>query len=170
MTQRPAAFEPLLMQALTGPVEPRDAAVPAIDAFQGGAQCDARLGARYTGRLGLVELRNCQDVVIRDAHLDALVLNNSSVLLDNVAIVADGVAVDARRSHVTATNVNVSGKVGLRADGSTLDLAGARIAAEQRAVEVVNTSWIYFSISEMDAPEFRGKVHRVWPGAPSTRP
>ena len=170
MTQRPAAFEPLLMQALTGPVEPRDAAVPAIDTFQGGAQCDARLGARYTGRLGLVELRNCQDVVIRDAHLDGLVLNNSSVMLDNVAIVADGVAVDARRSHVTATNVNVSGQVGLRTDGSTLDLAGARITAEQRAVEVVNTSWIYFSISEMDAPELRGKVHRVWPGAPSTRP
>ena len=169
MNERPDTFRALLWQALTGPVEPREAAPEMPAASQGDMQCDARLGVHYTGRLGHIDLVNCQDVVIRDAHLDRLTMVNSSVTLENVSIAADDVAVDVRRSKILGTDISVSGRVALRADASTLDLAAARLKATERGVEIVTPSWIYFSMSEIDAPDRRGSAHLAWPTTPTSR-
>lgn len=171
MNQRPVEFQALLMTALAGPAEPREEPPPAPPASQGDMACDARLGAQYTGRFGHIELVNCQDVVIRDAQLDRLTMVNSTATLDNVTIgTGDGVAMDARRSKVVATGVTLSGRVAVRADASTLDLAAARLSASERGVEVVTPSWVYFSISEIVAPDHRGSAHLAWPTTPTPRP
>jgi len=169
MNERPDAFQALLWQALTAPVEPPEAApeVPAVS--QGDVQCDARLGMHYTGRFDHIALVNCQDVVVRDAHVERLTMVNSSATLERVTITSADVAVDVRRSNVRATDIEVSGRVALRADASTLDLAAARLEAVDRGIDIVTPSWVYFSMSEMAAPDRRGSLHLAWPSAPTPR-
>lgn len=168
MVQAPAAFDALLRQALDGPLEPRDAAVADMAGDPRDLRCEARAGSQYSGRFRRVEIDNCQGVVIRDARIDRLVLRNASVVLDNVTVVADDdTALDTRGSHVVATNVDLSGRIALRTDDSVVDLAGARLGATEQAVAIGATSRVYFSISEIDAPDHRGPVHRVWPAQPN---
>lgn len=170
MLQAPARFVERLMPALEAPLEPRDVTVPGLDAPGVDTRCDAEVGTTYTGRLGRLALVDCQGVVVRDARLDALVLRNASVVLDNVTVVSDGTALDARNSHVVATNVDLTGRIALRADDSMLDLAGARLHASERGVAIGARSWLYFSIGEIDAPDHRGPVHLAWPTAANLPP
>ncbi len=169
MIERPAEFQALLWQSLTGPVgQPKPSPeVPGVS--QGDVRCDARLNTRYTGRFNHIQLVNCQDAVIRDAHIDRLTMINSSVTLERVTIASDKVALDVRRSKVVATDIRLKGRVALRADASTLDLAAARVEASERGVDIIRRSWLYFSMSEIDAPDRRGSLHLAWPPTPTRR-
>ena len=87
----------------------------------------------------------------------------TSVTLENVSIVSQGVGIDALRSDVRATDLRVDAAVGVRASGSLLDLAATRIVARERALELPRPSWVYFSVSEIDAPDYKGDAHLAWP-------
>ncbi|CAN7597231.1 alpha/beta fold hydrolase [Rhizobacter sp. LjRoot28] len=162
MTQRPEAFEPLLWSALTEPLPPRQR-TPEPTVRRGDVRCTAQLGPRYAGRYGHVQLENCHGVHIADARIDRLTLRNASVTLENVSIVSQGVGIDALRSDVRATDLRVNAAVGVRASGSLLDLAATRIVARERALELPRPSWVYFSVSEIDAPDYQGDAHLAWP-------
>jgi pimeloyl-ACP methyl ester carboxylesterase len=162
MTQRPEAFEPLLWSALTEPLPPRQR-TPEPTLHRGDVRCTAQLGPHYAGRYGHVRLDNCHGVHIADARIDRLTLRNASVTLENVTIVSEGVGIDALRSDVRATDLRIDATVGVRASGSLLDLAATRIVARERALELPRPSWVYFSVSEIDAPDHRGDAHLAWP-------
>lgn len=162
MVQQPEAFAPLLWAALAEPLPPRQVtAEPTVN--QGDVRCSAELDVRHEGRYGHVDLENCHGVVIANARLDRLTMRNSSVTLENVTIQSSGIGIDAHRSELRATGLRVSARVALRGSGSLFDLAGARIEARERAVELVKPSWVYFSVSEIDAPDHRGGAHLAWP-------
>ena len=68
-----------------------------------------------------------------------------------------------RIAFVRATDLRVNAAVGVRASGSLLDLAATRIVARERALELPRPSWVYFSVSEIDAPDYQGDAHLAWP-------
>jgi pimeloyl-ACP methyl ester carboxylesterase len=162
MNQKPELFMPLLLQALDGPLLPRSAAV-LPDNEEGELHCLNQPGRRYSGRIRHLRLENCQGARLADAELGQLTLVNSSITLDRVSIHSDDVALDAHRSQVTGTVVQIKGRVAIRADNSGLDLAGASLRASERAVELRNGSRLYFSVSDIQAPDHTGDAHFIWP-------
>ena len=69
----------------------------------------------------------------------------------------------AHAGSVTATAVMISGRVGIRANASRLDLAGVTLRASEKGVDAAGASRIYFSVSEYDAPDYHGDAHFTWP-------
>jgi pimeloyl-ACP methyl ester carboxylesterase len=162
MNQRPAEFNTLLLAAL---VEPRriKPIAPVAPASQGNVRCVDQPQVRYTGTYDTITLEGCNNARIENAWVKQLVLERSSVSLDNVALNSTDVALTATESNVKATGGSIAGKVGIRADSSRMDLAGVSLKAQEKGIEVQRPSRIYFSVSDYDAPDYRGTAHFVWP-------
>jgi pimeloyl-ACP methyl ester carboxylesterase len=167
MLESPEAFRALLLEALTVPqLAPRQAAsVP--DTSQGDVSCNAQANRVYTGRFDTLTLDTCTGVRIHAARIKRLVLRNSTARLDDVVVEADDVALAATDSELSATNLRLAGRVAVRADNSWLDLAGASLVARERGVEAPPPSRVFFSVSEMRAPEHTGDLHTVWMPTPA---
>jgi pimeloyl-ACP methyl ester carboxylesterase len=182
MKEQPDLFLPLLSEALARTPRPPAATAPPEEAgaaspSNGDVVCRGRSGVAYTGRFERLTLDNCHDIRIHDARLTQLNLVGASATLENVVIdhtgddgSGGGVALDAQRSQVTATAVQVRGRTAVRSDNSHLDLAGASLRAGEHPLVVTTPSRIYFSVSDIQAPEHAGDVHRVWPAWIVTRP
>lgn len=164
MLESTESFRALLLEALVAPLAPRPAAsVP--EASQGDVTCSAEAGRVYTGRFDTLTLDNCIASRVHSAQIKRLVLNGATVTLDDVTVDGDDVALAASDSEVTATNLRLTGRVSIRADNSRLDLAGASLVARERGIEAPPPSRLYFSVSEMRAPEHNGDLHTTWGAA-----
>jgi len=168
MSDSPAAFTALLLQALTEPLAPRTTPRQAPGDVRN-TSCRNGADRLYTGSLGSLLIENCQRVRISNAQLNQLTLVNSSVTIENTLIAnlkGDGVALDARNSEVSATAVYVKGRVAIRTQDSRFDLAGVSLRASERAVEMTTPSQLYFSVSDWESPEYTGDAHFAWPPGP----
>ena len=126
-------------------------------------RCKSAAGRSYTGAIATLTLENCRDVHVENARLGKLVATNSSVELERVSIDSSDVAMDVRNSFITATVLNVTANgVALSLDDSQLDLAGASIRTPTRGIHMITPSAIYFSVSDMQAPEYSGDLHKIW--------
>jgi len=164
MNQRPAEFNPMLLRALTDP--PRAKAVaPLAPASQGNVRCVDQAQMRYTGTFDTITLEGCTNARIENAWVKQVVADRSSLSLDNVVLASDDVALQLKESNVKATGGSVSGRIAIRADASRMDLAGISLRAKEKGIEVERPSRIYFSVSDYDAPDYRGTAHLVWPPA-----
>jgi pimeloyl-ACP methyl ester carboxylesterase len=166
MNQRPAEFNALLLHALTDPLVPRANPAP-VGASQGDARCLNQAQVRYTGSYDTISLEGCTDARIENAQVKNVVAVRSSFSLDNVTIDSSNIALQAAESNVKATGGSMRGRIGLLADASRLDLAGISLKATERGIVVQRPSRIYFSVSDYDAPDYRGTAHLVWPAQAS---
>ena len=162
MSETADEFNRALMQALADPLSPKQT-LAANGASQGDVSCSNRSGAVYSGVFARLSLSNCPNARIEDARAREISIESSNVTLTRVTVEGDGVALQTRNSAITATVIELSGTVAVRADASRVDLAGARLRAREKAVDVTGQSRIYFSVSEIDAPDYRGDAHLVWP-------
>jgi pimeloyl-ACP methyl ester carboxylesterase len=162
MTEAPDELNRALMASLAEPSPPKQT-LPASGTSQGDVSCTNQSGAVYSGVFARLSLSNCPNARIENARASEISIDNSNVTLMRVTVEGDGVALQTRNSTVTATVIDLSGKVALRADASRVDLAGAKLRAREKAVDVTSPSRIYFSVSEIDAPDYRGDAHFVWP-------
>jgi pimeloyl-ACP methyl ester carboxylesterase len=164
MNQRPAEFNPLLLHALTDP--PRIKPSPPLPgASQGDVHCLNQPQMRYTGTFDTITLAGCANARIENAFVKNVIAERSSLSLDNVMIESNDIALQVMDSNVKATGGSITGRVGILADASRLDLAGISLRAKQKGVEVQRPSRIYFSVSDYDAPDYHGTAHRAWPAA-----
>jgi hypothetical protein len=162
MTERVDEFNHALLRSLAEPMPPRQTlAVSGVS--QGDISCTNRSGAIYSGVFARLSLSNCPNARIENARAREITVENSNVTLMRVTVEGDGVALQVRNSTVIATVIDLSGNVAVRADASRVDLAGAKLRAREKAVDVPNPGRIYFSVSEIDAPDYRGDAHFVWP-------
>lgn len=165
MLESPVAFRGLLWEALTGPVPGRPAPRP-LGESDGDAECRDLADQRFTGRYDTLVLENCPGARISGATLKKLVLRRSpGVVIDDTTIDADDVAVEAQASEVTATNLSITGRVGIRSDASRFDLAGARIRTREQGVDLTSMSRLFFSVSEWYGSDHEGDAHFLWPQA-----
>lgn len=168
MSEARQEFMPLLERALTEPLSARISAAPSGDARD--VVCRNEANRVYSGRFAHVTLENCRDVRIVDAQVAKLTVVGSSVTLDNTMIAGSDVGIEAHNSFVTATVLDVQATgVALSLDDSQFDFAGATIRAGKAGVRLVTPSRIYFTVSDMAAPDYTGDLHRIW-DAPPLRP
>ncbi|HEY5807079.1 MAG TPA: alpha/beta hydrolase [Povalibacter sp.] len=161
MLETPDEFNRLLLDALANALPPQPP-VPTTPS-QGDVECVDRQGAVYSGTFNRLSLSDCPDARIENAWVGELVVEDSNVTLKQVTVDSKDVALQVSNSTVTGTVVDLHGKVALHADSSRVDLAGAKLRAREKAVDLAGSSRIYFSVSEIDAPDYRGDAHFVWP-------
>lgn len=128
--------------------------------------CQGLQGVRYQGDYRTVSLINCHDIYLDGVRAQQLELLSSEVNLLNVTLESEGIALKAVGSVVKMTNGTLSGKVGVSAAGSRLDLAGVKIVGQEQAVAVEGGSQFVFSLSELHEPEgvrFRHGSYRLAP-------
>ncbi|MBK6850485.1 MAG: alpha/beta hydrolase [Burkholderiales bacterium] len=186
MADQPGEFALLLREALVGPLPaPRasaDAAALVLAPSQGHGLCQGTDGARYTGRYDSLTLRRCGRVHIHAAHIGRLVLDNSTVSISDSVIDASdatvatgvpadavGVAIDARDSELSATAVQLRGRIGIRSSNSWFDLAGVSLRATGPGITLpADRTRIFWSVSDWQASDYNGDAHFIWPrtGAP----
>jgi pimeloyl-ACP methyl ester carboxylesterase len=157
MNQQPAEFNAALIEALAGPAPAKSAFAPPPE-NKGSVTCTNQPNMRYSGVYDSISLSNCSNARIENAHVAKVTAEGSSLILENVIVSGEDTAVIARTSTVTATGVVLSGRTAIRAEDSTIDLAGASVRARERGVEAVR-SRLYFSVSDYEAPEYRGPAH-----------
>lgn len=169
MLESPDAFRGFLLDALAAPFPPRP--VPkAPGPSNGDLVCRNLPDQRYSGRYDSLTLDNCPGARISGALLRKLVLVKSSgVVIDDTVIEADDVAIEAQGSEVTATNLTLSGRVGIRSDASRFDLAGASLRTREQGVEMTSYSRFFFSVSEWHGSDHAGDAHFLWPQAATAR-
>jgi len=167
MNQRPAEFNAMLLRALADP-RPVKPPAPLKPASQGNARCVDQAQMRYTGTFDTITLEGCTNARIENAWVKQVILDRSSLSLDNVLLDSADVALTVKDSNVKATGGSIAGKIAIRADASRLDLAGISLRAQEKGIDVQRPSRIYFSVSDYNAPDYRGTAHFVWP--PKTGP
>ena len=161
MTEAPVEFAGLLTDALTAPPAPPP--TPAlIGDSQGDVVCKSKARMRYTGHFNSLRLINCADAQIEDATLGRLLIDESTAELRNVTVNSDTTALTVLGSIVTGTGVWLQGPITLRADGSELDLAGATLKATGKAFHISSSARIYFSVSDIESPDYSGTAHEIW--------
>jgi hypothetical protein len=166
MVQAPQKFLALLLSALTGePTLPFALAVP--DRRYGNVICRNQSNVIYSGYFDSLTLQRCKNVRVERASLGQFTAVASTASLTFVDIDSSGVALLAKQSQLTATGTVIRGRIGIRAEDSQLDIAGASIRATQLGVVSLTGSRIYFSVSDFVTPELLGDVHRIWPEAAS---
>lgn len=165
MIQRPEAFNRELLAALTEPLTSAIADEPGPS--QGDVICKDQSNVRYTGTIDRLSLVDCSNLRIEDARIRELQATRSSLTLDRVTIEAQTTAIDVSDTTVIATGLTLRGATAIRARTSRLDLAGATLRASERAVDMDGRSRLYFSVSDIDAPDYRGDAHFIWPPAAS---
>jgi hypothetical protein len=134
--------------------------------------CTQQDEVRYSGRFDSLTLERCGQVRIDHAQIGRLVLNASTVSISDSVISnsggsGEGVALTARDSEITATAVQISGRVAIRTDNSYFDLAGVSLRAREQGLEMVGerSSRVFFSVSDWQGSDYWGDAHFVWPRA-----
>ena len=115
---------------------------------QRNVNCDEQNNLVYTGRYGVIRMRNCRGIVLRDVVAESIELVGSEVSLENVRLNSPHTGLSATSSVVTATLLQVDSDVGMVVGSSYLDLAGADFATRSGLVDIRNDSQLYFSLSE----------------------
>ena len=169
MHSHPEEFADLVLAGLnhTG-VEPASGSAPAattvasIDQAPPVLQCKSRSLETYTGKFKSIHIDDCIGINLHGVTTEKLVIKHSVVELENVVVNAKEVALDVTESVITATNAQLTGSVGILANGSRLDLAGVTVVGEKLAVKVRNKSLFIFSISDLESPACRGSVHGAY--------
>jgi hypothetical protein len=165
MHDRPDEFNTLLLAALAGPAPQRAPGEPIPAASQGDVVCRDQSEAFYSGRFDSLTLERCGRVSIERAQIGQLMVSESTVTLTDSSITNEEVALVARDSDITATHVQISGRVAIRTHNSVFDLAGVRLQAREQGVEVLGSrpSRLFFSVSDWQASDYRGDAHFLWP-------
>lgn len=160
MTEAPG-FNQIVKDFLSGqrPSQPPEAIqVSLVEAVED-LTCQGLHGVRYRGDYRTIRLINCRDIYLEGVRARQLEMMSSEVNLLNVTLASEGTALKAVGSVVKMTNGTVSGRVGVSAAHSRLDMAGVKIAGQQQAVSVKGGSQFVFSLSELHEPEGTRFVH-----------
>jgi pimeloyl-ACP methyl ester carboxylesterase len=167
MSQSTEQFNALLVAALREPPGGRHVAKVAPE-NHGEVECRGRSGVRYSGSFRSLKLDQCRGVVIEAAHIESLDIRDSEVTLYDTVISSGDTAMKVFRSEVTATALSIDGATAINSDESELDLAGVSLRARQKALEMPGSGRVYFSVSDVAAPDYTGDAHFIrwaegWP-------
>lgn len=114
----------------------------------------------FTGEYAVIEISTCKNVVIRNAYVGHLIVEEDSVVtVENSHI--RGLGLDIENSSLTMTGGSIMGVEAIHAEESELDLAGVDIEAQKFAMEVDTDSRTFFSAVRIESPLYKGWMHGV---------
>ena len=100
----------------------------------------------YTGDFGKLEIRNGENITLRDARIQTLVIRSSTVSIERSTIRGAKIGLDVEGSEVRVTGGSIEAETAIRAEGSVIDLAGVSLAVKKNAVECTGSSQLVFSV------------------------
>ncbi len=124
--------------------------------------CKNKSGGQYSGVYKRISIESCSNIKLVDVVASELSIKSSTVQIENISIDTDSVALTVVDSTVLITNMSISADVGIVADHSRLDIAGARIIAKDVAVKTATKSRFIFSVSHIKSAYFSGRVHNLY--------
>lgn len=167
MTQGTERFNALLITALREPLGKRHVARAAPEAH-GEIVCRGLANPRYSGNFKSLKLDQCSNVIIESARIGTLEIRDSVVTMQDTVVAGSDTAMLVLRSRVTGTALNIEGATAIFSDESELDLAGVSLRASHKALDMPGSGRVYFSVSDVAAPDFTGDAHFIrwaegWP-------
>lgn len=165
MNERPDAFNGELFAALSGP-PPKLPQLQFPTQSQGHARCEGRSGVTYSGTYDSITLENCAGARMSNVRTRSLVARRSSIVAENLHVISTDVALSLQDAVLTLTVGRIGGRIAIQADNSKVDFAGVTLRAVEQAVSLSRASRVYFSVSEINAPDHRGSAHFTWPPRP----
>jgi pimeloyl-ACP methyl ester carboxylesterase len=160
MSSNPEEFYLLLFRALKGISVAEN--VPAALTQQGDLHCKNASGSVYTGHYESIIIENCVGIKLKNVTADHAIINDSVVEFINTKLDAERTALTITESVLVATNSTFRGQLGIKTQGSRLDLAGVSVVGDKRSVEFGARSRIIFSVSDISSDAYRGDVHGVY--------
>jgi pimeloyl-ACP methyl ester carboxylesterase len=124
-------------------------------------RCQDQHGARFEGDYSELEITGCDGVRIAGVRATAIRVRDSAIILEDTEVVGSGVALTAIGSRVQVTASDLTGEVGIQAEGSELDLAGVAVRGRRAAVRAVGPTSLLCSVSRVEGRGAHGFVHGV---------
>jgi pimeloyl-ACP methyl ester carboxylesterase len=128
---------------------------------KGDLKCHGETGLRYSGRYRHITLDNCLDMELFDVQAESIVLTSSTAEMTRIRISSDSLALKLRDSAARLTDAHLVAPVAVEVDGSRLDMAGASLKAQEIALKILGESVVVASVSEVQSPVWRGKLHGI---------
>ena len=153
MREAPDRFNRLVTGFLAGPPPAPHgrAEKAAIDSERVG-RCHSRSGMTFRGPYRRIELRNCDDVTIRDATVGSLFVYESRVKIVDSRVEARDMALVATGASIRATASRFDGGIAIAASRSRFDLAGVTLQGTEAAIRADRTSKFIFSVCRLADP------------------
>lgn len=132
------------------------AAMPASETV---VECRGRTGEHYSGSFQRLILEGCLNTVLTDVSAVSLELRNSTATALRLRITGNTTGVTLRNSALQLTSGRIQAPVAISLDDSRLDIAGTRLEAGKTALQVGARSVVIASVSQVNSPHYRGKLH-----------
>lgn len=161
MTESPARLRALLEAFLSSGLPPGPYAVAPIAERRGEGRCRQERGRVFEGEYERLTIEGCTRALVRYARVRELRIVDSSVTIDDSVVGGGEVGLHARNSSVVVTGGRIEGGVAIRADASSLDLAGVQVEGREAAVAAERPSSVVFSLSRVRSPRTQGVRHNV---------
>jgi len=133
------------------------ALAPATDRI---GRCRGQRKVVFEGDYDRIEIQSCRGVKIRNAKVRVIHIANAEVNIEDSMIGGTGtgglVAYDAR---ITITSSLIEADVAIQADDVRFNIAGSRIHGRRQAITAIHRSDALFSVSRVESPHFRGRLH-----------
>ena len=158
MQSHPSAFQSLLAMSFK-PDSPFKAVEFGPAKIQDKAGCNGQNNSLFSGRIKDLTITNCKNILVKDASIGRLVIDNSRVQLENVTVTApDRTAVEISNSNVMFTAGRINGRVAIAAQNSRLDIAGTTLAGTETAISAQSVTDIIFSLTPVQGGLQQGTV------------
>jgi len=136
---------------------PHASARPAFTSQRVGT-CLRESDMKFEGDYRSIDLRDCNNVTIRNVRVEHLNVINSRLNMIDTDIRGKDGGLHADNSDITITNGNVSGSVAIKSERSRFDMAGVQLKGIQDAVKAVDSKFV-FSICRVHSPHTDGPLH-----------
>lgn len=123
-------------------------------------ECEKQNGVEYTGDYREIVISGCSNVVIRNARIGELVIEDSTtVTVENSHLRGLGLRIE--NSSLMFTGGSIYGVEAVQTENSEMDFAGVDLSGQDYAVEADSESVTFFSVSRIDSPSGKAWLHGV---------
>lgn len=161
MSESPGRLRALLETFLASGLPSGPYAVEPIAEPRGEGRCRSERGRVFEGEYQRLTIEGCTRALVRYARVRELRIVDSAVTIDDSVIGGGAVGMLVRNSNVVVTGGRIEGGVAIRADASSLDLAGVEIEGREAAVAAEQPSSVVFSLCRVRSPRTQGVRHNV---------
>ena len=115
--------------------------------------CENQRGQVYSGKIRRLLLKNCHDILVHNAQIEKLVIENSRVVIEESVLKGEKNALFANNSSVVLTAGSIEADIAIRSVGSRFDIAGTKLSGRRYAVFAVGESDFIMSLVPLESSE-----------------
>lgn len=146
--ERPETTHQLILSSLK--VEHKPSTTPTSETdnqTRSNAHCKTQKDIRYSGQYTKLRLDHCSNVLIENATIEQLIINDSRVRILNTRIHSNDTAIQANDSELTITASSIDADIAIENNDSRLDIAGTSLLANKALIETKQPTSVIFSLS-----------------------